>query len=93
MLQQALEVLKYHEQSIKDVFGEDAQVGIRGSLATGERFSGGAFDPTDFDVDAFVVSRDNPQGWAHDVMSNASEVWELEAMIDADLGSLEASKE
>lgn len=35
----------------------DAVVGFRGSLSTGQRFSTGEpFNPTDFDVDAFIVS-------------------------------------
>ena len=35
----------------------DAMVGFRGSLATGVKHStGGPFDPTDFDLDAFIVS-------------------------------------
>ncbi|KNY30114.1 hypothetical protein [Pseudobacteroides cellulosolvens] len=35
----------------------DAKVGYRGSLATGIKHSTqGPFDPTDFDVDAFIVS-------------------------------------
>lgn len=37
----------------------DAQMGYRGSLATGKKYStGGPFDPTDWDVDAFIVSDD-----------------------------------
>ncbi len=35
----------------------DAKIGYRGSLSTGVKHSkGGPFDPTDFDVDAFIVS-------------------------------------
>jgi filamentous hemagglutinin len=35
----------------------DAKIGYRGSLSTGTKYStGGPFDPTDWDVDAFIVS-------------------------------------
>jgi hypothetical protein len=34
----------------------DSKIGYRGSLARGTTYSGGAFDPGDFDVDAFIVS-------------------------------------
>jgi RHS repeat-associated protein len=57
MLNDALDVLRSHDAQIRAVFGDDVQYGIRGSLATGVRHSGGPFDPNDFDVDAFIVNR------------------------------------
>jgi hypothetical protein len=35
---------------------QKAILGYRGSLATGQKHSGGLFDPGDFDVDAFIIS-------------------------------------
>lgn len=43
-------------KSIK-ALDQDAIVGYLGSLAAGQKYNtGGRFDPTDFDVDAFIVS-------------------------------------
>ena len=90
ILQRALEILEYHDQDIRAVFGEDIQYGIRGSLSTGIRFSSGdPFDPTNFDVDAFVISQDVPPGFSRLVMPNTMEVTELEQTIDRELRSLE----
>lgn len=64
MLREALAVLRKHETSSKELFGEDVRIGIRGSLSTGVKFStGGPFNPRDFDVDAFVVPRKLGNGW------------------------------
>ncbi len=50
------ELLTSAKKQVK-ALDSDAIVGFRGSLATGKKFkSGKDFDPTDFDVDAFIVS-------------------------------------
>ena len=75
---------------IRQVFGDDVQYGIRGSLSTGVKYStGGPFNPNDFDVDAFIISKDLPAGFSRDVMPNSMEVRELEETIKAELQSLE----
>ncbi|WP_257446201.1 RHS repeat-associated core domain-containing protein [Archangium lipolyticum] len=89
MLESALGVLRYYDDTIREVFGLDVQYGIRGSLSTGTRYStGGPFNPADFDVDALVVHKQLPQGFSREVMSNTMEVMKLEEMIEADLRSL-----
>ena len=89
MLASALDVLKSYDQEIKEVFGQDAQYGVRGSLSTGTRYSSGLpFDPSNFDVDAFIVSKDLPTGFSHDVMPNSFDVHALEEAIEGDLRNI-----
>ena len=90
MLQSALGVLKSYDKQIKEVFGDDVQYGIRGSLSTGTSYSSGQpFDPKDFDVDAFIIKSSGvPQGFSRDVMPNSMEVAELESEIENELRQL-----
>ncbi|WP_437395119.1 hypothetical protein [Flagellimonas lutimaris] len=49
-------LLKRQMQKLKNLY-PNSKIGYRGSLATGTKYStGGPFDPTDWDVDAFIVS-------------------------------------
>jgi RHS repeat-associated protein len=90
MLQSALDVLKGHDSEIRQVFGEDVQYGVRGSLSTGVKYkTGGPFNPSDFDIDAFVISKDLPAGFSRKVMPNSMEVKELEQAIERELRALE----
>ncbi|WP_338278254.1 RHS repeat-associated core domain-containing protein [Corallococcus caeni] len=89
MLEAALDVLRNNDEAIRSVFGSDVQYGIRGSLSTGTKHStNGPFDPSDFDVDALIVGRELPQGFARKSMPNSMEVMELEEMIEAELRAL-----
>jgi filamentous hemagglutinin len=61
------DLLRARIDKIKRLY-PDAKIGYRGSLATGTKYStGGAFDPKDWDVDAFIVSDELygklPAGW------------------------------
>jgi hypothetical protein len=50
------DLIKPQINSLKSLY-PDAKMGYRGSLATGKKYStGGPFDPSDWDVDAFIVS-------------------------------------
>jgi hypothetical protein len=89
MLEAALDVLRSNDAAIREVFGENVEYGIRGSLSTGIRYASQTpFDPSHFDVDAFIVSRDLPAGFSRKVMPNTMAVDELEAAIEAELRQL-----
>lgn len=50
------DLIKPQINKLKNLY-PDAKMGYRGSLSTGTKYStGGPFDPTDWDVDAFIVS-------------------------------------
>lgn len=88
MLKEAIAVLRKHERSIKELFGEDVRIGIRGSLSTGVKFStGGPFNPRDFDVDAFVVSSKLGNGWPERLLGRKAlrRLTVLELLIGEDL--------
>jgi RHS repeat-associated protein len=88
MLREALAVLRKHDRSIKELFGEDVRIGIRGSLSTGIKHStGGPFNPRDFDVDAFVVSRRLGNGWPERLLGRKAQrkLVVLEILIGEDL--------
>lgn len=88
MLREAIAVLRKHEDSIKELFGDDVRIGIRGSLSTGVKFStGGPFNPRDFDVDAFVVSSKLGNGWPERLLGRKAQrkLMILEILIGEDL--------
>jgi hypothetical protein len=69
VLRTSKRIIQSYEGKIKAI-APDAKLGIRGSVATGRRSSGGAFNPRHYDVDAFIISEKlSSQGteWGHQV--------------------------
>ncbi len=92
MLEDALAVLRKHEGAIREAFGADVQVGIRGSLVDGIRFKTGTpFRPDFFDVDGFVVTSGGPQGFPKSIYrgEKLANVLKLEAKIKKELLELD----
>jgi hypothetical protein len=59
-------------------------LGYRGSLATGVKFkTGGPFDPTDFDVDAFIVSDKLAAQTKSQVFRNAGDITPINKLSTA----------
>ncbi len=77
------DLLKGSLKSVK-ALDQEAIVGYRGSLATGEKYSTGArFDPSDFDVDAFIVSDDLAKKFGKSNFRNGRNIKELEGLSNS----------
>lgn len=76
------ELIKPQISKLKAVY-PDVKMGYRGSLATGKKFStGGLFDPSDWDVDAFIVSDDLAKKIGGSGFRNGRDIAEISPIAD-----------
>ncbi|WP_039135598.1 hypothetical protein, partial [Flavihumibacter sp. ZG627] len=77
------DLLKGVVNSVK-ALDQEAMIGYRGSLATGEKYKTGArFDPADFDVDAFIVSDQLAGKFGSSNFRNGRNIKELEGLSNS----------